>query len=727
MKKFLDNNFEALIILIGVFFVLLVLNNLIVIITYIIRPIKRYFAKRAEEKMQVSVLTRSEPEKKESRLGRLLPESLGNIKLPKLFSLPKIKIWKGDIRNTRVWKILFHTYMYYLVNILLICLIWIVFYGIQYRQPKVIGSSPEHEGQLSNPEQAISVEFSRPINTTVLEMNLGPDIRGTWERSKLFGIFPLTTEMMFHPEETALPDDDMILYVVGFNPEDIGEHLIEFKSAPIPVLQNSNIQNGQEMVPVDSGIEFEFDREIDDSVEYKIEIEPSFEYRVETRGTKIIVIPETRLDLNTDYDVKLFQSKIAYEIDTKEVIQRTEPENIYNLSFKTDEIALIESVSPSGTNVMTDAQAVVKFGKLVEKENVEERIRFEPEVPFTSTWNSDSEIVITPSEPLEKASKYQIVLGEGIVYDQTQTMFDYKFEFETIGYVKVSSFSPENEAVGRAINTQVWVNFDQEVDHGSAESAFEISPSVAGTFHWDTNSMIFTPSNLSYQTKYTVKINSGVKTVHGLDSNEEYSSSFTTQGETTTISVPYYRQVQRFECEVLSFRMIMAHRGVYLSNSQVLSGVGVSSVPYNSANNTWGDPNADFVGDITGASKGYGVHLGPLASLAQAYGRSTRVGSNWTVAEVTNEVSKGNPVMILAQNGYSTPTNISWRTPEGKYVHAINGTHAYIVVGYKGSASNPTSLLLQDPWYRGGSRRWFSMSYFNTLWSYHSNSALVVY
>ena len=171
----------------------------------------------------------------------------------------------------------------------------------------------------------------------------------------------------------------------------------------------------------------------------------------------------------------------------------------------------------------------------------------------------------------------------------------------------------------------------------------------------------------------------------------------------------------------------MAKRGIYLSNSQVLSGVGQDTTPYDSTNNTWGDPSVHFVGDITGASKGYGVHLQPLAKVAQSYGRSVKVGSNWSVQDVTNEVAKGNPVMILAQNGYSTPTNISWHTPGGKYIHAVNGTHAYVVVGFKGPASSPTSMLLQDPWYRGGSKRWFTMSYFNSLWSYHSNSALVVY
>ena len=537
----------------------------------------------------------------------------------------------------------------------------------------------------------------------------------------------MTTKMEFHPNETVIPEDDMVLYVVGFNPIDIGEHLIEFKSSPLPVFQGVNIENGQEMVPIDNKIEFDFDRDINDAVEYTIITEPVFEYEVVKNKNTLEVIPSTRLALGTNYTIQLFQTKVAYRIDSKEATNKTEPEKIYTLDFKTDEIPLVKEFSPSGTHILASSAVQLEFGKIVDQKNVENKIRFEPETEFTVSWETDSKMIVTPTVPLTKATKYKFVMEAGIEYEKTQTMYDYIFDFETIGYVKVAKFSPGGGSTGQSTALNVTVEFDQEVDHISAQNSFEISPNVAGAFSWATNTMTFNPNGLSYETKYTLKIKSGVVSVNGLDSNEEFSSTFTTQNEITTISVPYYQQYQRYECEILALRMALAYRGVYASTSAVHSRVGVDPTPYNSANNTWGDPDSHFVGDISGASKGYGTNLGPLSRVAQSYGRQTKVGSNWSISQLTTEVSKGNPVIVLAQNGYSTPTNISWHTPGGKYVHAINGTHAYVVVGFKGPASSPTSILLQDPWYRGGSRRWHSISYFSSLWSYHSNSALVVY
>jgi len=121
------------------------------------------------------------------------------------------------------------------------------------------------------------------------------------------------------------------------------------------------------------------------------------------------------------------------------------------------------------------------------------------------------------------------------------------------------------------------------------------------------------------------------------------------------------------------------------------------------------------------------VHLDPLARVARAHGHSATVHRGWNASALVQEVRKGNPVIILWQNGWSTPTNISWNTPEGKRIYAINGTHAGVVVGYKGPSASPTSIIVQDPWYRGGSRRTYSISSFNSLWSIHGKSALVVY
>ena len=87
------------------------------------------------------------------------------------------------------------------------------------------------------------------------------------------------------------------------------------------------------------------------------------------------------------------------------------------------------------------------------------------------------------------------------------------------------------------------------MNKASAEAAFSITPSVAGTFSWVGNTMTFTPiTNLTHSTTYTVTISATATDMagNGLDGNgngiaegspiDDYTWSFTTpppQGEAT--------------------------------------------------------------------------------------------------------------------------------------------------------------------------------------------------
>jgi hypothetical protein len=68
---------------------------------------------------------------------------------------------------------------------------------------------------------------------------------------------------------------------------------------------------------------------------------------------------------------------------------------------------------------------------------------------------------------------------------------------------------PQDGQKGIPANSDIKVTFNGPVDRASAEGAFHISPSVTGTFSWDSSSsqMTFTPKNsLSPKTAYTVTV-----------------------------------------------------------------------------------------------------------------------------------------------------------------------------------------------------------------------------
>jgi len=494
--------------------------------------------------------------------------------------------------------------------------------------------------------------------------------------------------------------------------------MIEFKAPVLPSITGSSIDKLATNFPLDGDIEIYLNKKPENYINWRAEVNPPIEFDliVDSEGNKIVISPKTRLKLSTDYEVKLFMSTISYNVKTKEVVEKTDESMVRQLNFKTDTSALISSVEPSGDKVLDDAIIRIKFGREVDHAQIESRFATEPVIEGDKIWEDGLTFKFTPKEKLTKDTTYKIKIMQGLEYQAgIRTKEDMVFDFKTIGRVKVNKFNVANNAQRVSVRSTFSVEFDQEVDKASAEQAFSMSSSVKGTFSWNGNKMSFKPaSSLGYSKSYTVTVKPGIKSIRGLDSDKEFKVSFKTEPELFMLSVPYYRQEQRFECELLAARMVFAYRGIYMSETQIMREIGVSTVPYNSANNTWGDPNVYFVGDVTGASKGYGVHLDPIARVARAHG-------------IAREVQNGNPVIILWQNGWSTPTNISWNTPEGKRIHAINGTHAGVVVGFKGSVDAPTAMIVQDPWYRGGPRRTYSISSFNALWNYHGRSALVIY
>jgi PKD repeat protein len=90
----------------------------------------------------------------------------------------------------------------------------------------------------------------------------------------------------------------------------------------------------------------------------------------------------------------------------------------------------------------------------------------------------------------------------------------------------VVSHSPTGTGVG----TTITITFSEPMNKSSAEEAFSVSPSVAGTFSWTDNTMTFTSGmDLSYETTYTVTIDTAAADLAGNHIESAYSWQFTTE------------------------------------------------------------------------------------------------------------------------------------------------------------------------------------------------------
>jgi hypothetical protein len=87
--------------------------------------------------------------------------------------------------------------------------------------------------------------------------------------------------------------------------------------------------------------------------------------------------------------------------------------------------------------------------------------------------------------------------------------------------------------------SSVEVTFNEPVEHGTAETAFEIDPAVTGTFSWSGTTMVFTPlERLPLETEFTIRIEAGVRDLAGnaMPAPAE-AFSFTTVGRPAVVAV----------------------------------------------------------------------------------------------------------------------------------------------------------------------------------------------
>ncbi|MCA9379023.1 Ig-like domain-containing protein, partial [Candidatus Dojkabacteria bacterium] len=317
----------------------------------------------------------------------------------------------------------------------------------------------------------------------------------------------------------------------------------------------------------------------------------------------------------------------------------------------------------------------------------------------------------------------------------------------TIGAVKVSSFSPANGTSKVARNSYIYVSFDQQVDHDSAQQHFSVNPPLSGNIVWEGNQMVFQPTQLmNFQTTYTAAVAPGVKTVYGLDSKEAFSTAFTTVSNTTIIpgfsSASFDKQDYSFSCTVAATKMALRWKNIYLSEYDIIYnrlGADQSSMDCTSGTCYWGNPNAMYLGYPNGSGtygtgqSAYGVHWLPIINLFTSLGIQTELKRNWNVYGLAETIDAGHPVQIWWWNGISNlygnsglgGSRIDWiDRATGQSVEAIHGMHSVLVVGFNGEVSSPTSFIVLDPWW---GYNYYSIAKFNSQWPKLQNTGLIIY
>ncbi len=586
-------------------------------------------------------------------------------------------------------------------------------------KPEVLSTFPATGTYLENYDRPIEFEFNVPIDVNKLAKNISPDIEGTWKFDRYVPWLPLARKLTFVPTNSFQPGEKVMAYVAymanPFHPGAGQEALLEFKAPALPDITGTTPVNGAIDVQVDSDLHFELATADGLQVKWIATVVPEAPFEIKsTEDRSFDLVFSTSLNQGTSYTVTLSRAPVVFTLATGEVVQEGAAEQVAQVQFTTVKMPMIAAFEPASENILIDTPLTMSFDNAMDTATVNAAFSIDPPVTNGSfTWNEAATELVFTHDPFTKDTEYTAKLSSGIRSAKggiTET--EAAFMFRTIGPIHVVDSSPIGGAtVG--VGAPVYLAFDQEVDHPSAESHFSIAPSVPGTFGWDTLTMIFYPAGYEYSTDYTYTVAPGVVSINGLDMADAYSGSFRIMSQSVSLDVPLYTQGrsgdEAYSCNIVAARMLLTYRGVSISTSQLRSEVG-----YQPSRGDGGNPHVGF-------TPSYGTYWEPILATVQGY-RSAHLITDGNITTLLNEVQAGNPVMIWGQNGWSTPTNISYTAADGTDIYAVSGMHSIVIRGFAGTPEEPTAIYVNDPW-RGATT--ITPAKLRSNWSYF-NVAMVV-
>ena len=602
----------------------------------------------------------------------------------------------------------------YIFELTLLSLLFCSFLFISlFTVPHVSITTESNSNILENTEE-ITLTFTSPLRTSDIHITVTPESNFELHYEYFLGLKGLAESITVIPMESFLPDQKIVIYTTGIQrvfPFGVKhENSQEFFTPREPeieaVVLGADIQN----VNIGQPITIELDSNDLKSLEWKVIFTPEAEFEILRDFDNSLVIQPKRLMQGTLYQLEIVKSVIKYNPKTFEKISTESEEVVSNISFKTTPPPGILSYNRSSGIVSNSEPLILDFEIPLKEESLKDRTSISPSVEGSISLSTDKkQLIFTPTSSFAKNTEYTFTLLSGvenILGGYTET--DISITFKTPGYVALLYASPRNGSTNIPITTaSISLTFNQPINHSSVQERFSISPSIDGTFSWSGDTLIYKfSSSLSYLTKYTVNIASGVVATYGINSTSTISSSFTTKAETVKLNVPLYYQTESFTCNLAATRMVLAYKGISSSESGIKDSIGIGS-----------DPNSDWVDK-------YGVHWGPISSYISGRGVSNTLKRGWDLTSALQEVKNGHPILVYIYNGSSLPMGPF--TLEGGAT-GYKGMHSAVIIGYIGKPEAPTTVILNDPW-RG--QRYLSPNTFRYLWyytGYLNNTGIVIY
>lgn len=575
-------------------------------------------------------------------------------------------------------------------------------------------------------DSSLEIQFDWPVARNV-NITITPEVTGELTYKNMILDKHLSRTVVFTPELNFWPDTTYKVTVT--NVETVLPSLLParsygftFTTESLPTIKSVTPSTSTEIAP-DTSFKVALDKKPDLLAEYEFVFFPevSADIKLDEDRKVYTIQPQNLLSHGQIYRLEVIRKEIRNYYQKQEVGFTGEGESVWQGDFTVRQAPLIESITPSGESVGLNEQIKIVFSEKISLSAFQDKVSLTP--ALAGTWQTDDGKIFTyNSSAFASDTSYTVKISQGLkTEDSGYFTEDIIHTFATDAPVRLLRSSPASGSHGVSIESGIRLTFNQPVDSSSAHSHFSILPAIDGSFSWQGNTLIFKPTaSLSFNAVYSVTLSAGIKSLSGFDSTADIKLAFTTELSVTKLAASYHHQEHNLSCEAAALLMGLLYRGVNVNETALINAIGFDPTP--KSNGVWGDPNVAFVGDINGhqPSTGYGVYWGPVAKAANLY-RPARVITGGKITDLTAEILKGNPVVVWGTAG--SGTRIDWKNKSGQNIVAINGEHARLVIGFIGSADNPTKIITLDPL---AGERYFTVSSFLWNWGLLGSSGVVV-
>jgi uncharacterized protein YvpB len=161
-----------------------------------------------------------------------------------------------------------------------------------------------------------------------------------------------------------------------------------------------------------------------------------------------------------------------------------------------------------------------------------------------------------------------------------------------------------------------------------------------------------------------------------------------TQAASAMVDAPVIRQYPELPsgCEITSLSMMLQYYGIKKNKMELLPELKRDPTPLkrNSDGSIafWGNPNTGFVGEISGATKGFGIYHGALFDLQKKYIPTAVDLTRQPFEKLEQQLRDGIPSVVWTTINYQVPENwVIWDTPIGP-IQTTFMEHAVLLVGF---------------------------------------------